>query len=228
MADWIYTERQWLDLPPREVPAGPRREQLVQFLRQVGSERRLRLFACACVRGVPDLPGDARLLRAVAAAEDFAEGRLNAADLERVRIGTYDVLAEYQFQNEIATHPTFGDDDPAVGLVAAVCELLHLDTAVSLPSWLREPFPYRATLYDVFGNPFRPVTVAAEWLAWRDGLVVEMARSIYDERRFVDGPILADALEEAGCAEPALLGHLRSPGRHVRGCWAIDLLLRWS
>jgi hypothetical protein len=37
--------------------------------------------------------------------------------------------------------------------------------------------------------------------------------------------ILADALEETGCADEELLGHLRGPGPHVRGCWPIDLLL---
>ena len=37
--------------------------------------------------------------------------------------------------------------------------------------------------------------------------------------------VLADALEEAGCDNADLLSHLRGPGPHVRGCWALDLLL---
>jgi hypothetical protein len=37
--------------------------------------------------------------------------------------------------------------------------------------------------------------------------------------------VLADMLEEAGCSDPQLLGHLRSPGPHVRGCFAVDALL---
>jgi hypothetical protein len=37
--------------------------------------------------------------------------------------------------------------------------------------------------------------------------------------------VLADALEDAGCADPDLLAHLRGPGPHVRGCWALDLVL---
>jgi hypothetical protein len=52
-----------------------------------------------------------------------------------------------------------------------------------------------------------------------------MARSIRDERRFSDLPLLADALEEAGCTNEQLLQHCRDSGSHVRGCWLLDLLL---
>jgi hypothetical protein len=41
---------------------------------------------------------------------------------------------------------------------------------------------------------------------------------------FADLPILADALEDAGCTEAAVLAHCRGGGEHVRGCWAVDLL----
>jgi len=52
-----------------------------------------------------------------------------------------------------------------------------------------------------------------------------MAREIHDERRFGDLPILADALEDAGCSAEAVLRHCRGPGPHVRGCWVVDLAL---
>jgi hypothetical protein len=78
---------------------------------------------------------------------------------------------------------------------------------------------------DVFVNPAHPVSVAPEWLRWRGDLVPRMARAIYDERRFKDLPVLADALEEAGCQDAAILGHLRGPGPHTRGCWPVDALL---
>src|SRR5262249_59387772 len=52
-------------------------------------------------------------------------------------------------------------------------------------------------LRDIFGNPFRPVAVDPRWLAWHDGAVKKLARSVYDRRRFADLPVLADALEEA-------------------------------
>jgi hypothetical protein len=77
-------------------------------------------------------------------------------------------------------------------------------------------------LRDIYGNPFRPVTLDA---AWQTSTVVALAQSVYDERAFERLPILADALEEAGCTNADLLVHCRQPGEHVRGCWVVDLLL---
>jgi hypothetical protein len=79
---------------------------------------------------------------------------------------------------------------------------------------------------ELFGPlPFRPASVDAAWLAGNDGTVSKLAAAIYDARAFERLPVLADALEDAGCSDAALLGHLRGPGPHVRGCWAVDLLL---
>jgi hypothetical protein len=50
------------------------------------------------------------------------------------------------------------------------------------------------------------------------------AIAVYETRDFAALPVLADALEEAGCSEPALLRHLRRPGDHIRGCWALELV----
>jgi hypothetical protein len=80
-------------------------------------------------------------------------------------------------------------------------------------------------LRDIFGNPFRSVTVDPAWLEWRDGLVKVMARKMWETGEFSDFPILADALEEAGCANEDILTHSRQSGEHVRGCWLVDLLL---
>jgi hypothetical protein len=80
-------------------------------------------------------------------------------------------------------------------------------------------------LRDLFGNPFRPVSVDPRWLRGNDAAVVKVAQGIYEECAFDRLPILADALEDAGCDQADLLGHLRGPGPHVRGCWAVDLLL---
>ena len=63
------------------------------------------------------------------------------------------------------------------------------------------------------------------WLTWHDGAVPRLAREIYDGRHFDRLPELADSLEAAGCAEASLLGHCREGKHHVRGCWALDLLL---
>jgi len=75
---------------------------------------------------------------------------------------------------------------------------------------------------DIFGNPFRPVTFAK---SWRTERTVGLALRMYEERAFAAMPILADALEEAGCDNADILTHCREPGVHVRGCWVVDLVL---
>jgi hypothetical protein len=80
-------------------------------------------------------------------------------------------------------------------------------------------------LRDIVGNPFRPVSVAPALLTWNDGLIVKLAQGIDAEQAFDRLPILADALEEAGCADADILGHLRGPGPHTRGCWVVDWVL---
>jgi hypothetical protein len=79
-----------------------------------------------------------------------------------------------------------------------------------------------ALLRDIFGNPFRPVSVDASWLA---GPVITLADTIYTDRAFDRLPLLADALEEAGCTDADILAHCRGDGPHVRGCWVVDLIL---
>src|SRR5207249_11021384 len=74
----------------------------------------------------------------------------------------------------------------------------------------------------IFGNPFRPMSGNPEWLTPN---VLKLAESIYDDRASDCLPILADALEDAGCDNADILAHCRGPGPHVRGCWVIDLLL---
>jgi hypothetical protein len=86
-----------------------------------------------------------------------------------------------------------------------------------------------ALLRCVFGNPFRSLAIDPAWLT---AMVGSLAQAAYDERELPGGhldparlTILADALEEAGCTDSVLLGHLRNPGPHVRGCHVVDLLL---
>jgi hypothetical protein len=79
-------------------------------------------------------------------------------------------------------------------------------------------------LRDLF-TPFAAPRVEPAWRVANDGAVPKLARVIYDERVFERMPILADALEEAGCDHAGLLGHCRSGEGHVRGCWALDAIL---
>src|SRR5438477_603101 len=71
---------------------------------------------------------------------------------------------------------------------------------------------------EVFGNPFSGAKVEQAWLAWGDGIASRLARATDEDGNFDRLPIIADALEEAGCDDQAALYHLRSPGPHVRGC----------
>src|SRR5262249_15629562 len=75
---------------------------------------------------------------------------------------------------------------------------------------------------DIFGNPFRPVVVNPSWLT---SDVRTLAEGIYQERAFDRMPILADALQDAGCDNDDILNHCRSDAPHVRGCWVVDLVL---
>ena len=74
----------------------------------------------------------------------------------------------------------------------------------------------------VFGPlPFRTVSISP---AWSTSTVTQVAAGIYEERAFDRMPILADALEDAGCTDVDVVGHCRGQGPHVRGCWVVDLL----
>ena len=85
-----------------------------------------------------------------------------------------------------------------------------------------------ALLCEIFGNLFRPVSADPSWRVWERGTAMQLARGFYDDRRFGDLPILADALEEAGCTEASILQHCRGKGPHIRRCWCVSLLLSRS
>ena len=78
-------------------------------------------------------------------------------------------------------------------------------------------------LRDIFGNVFKPIA----WeTAWCTSTVIALAKQMYDARDFGAMPILADALQDAGCEDAATLEHCRNPeGNHVRGCWVVDQIL---
>src|SRR2546423_14448951 len=83
-------------------------------------------------------------------------------------------------------------------------------------------------LGDLFGSPFRPVSLPPAWLT---AAVAGLALAAYEGRVLPSGElepqrlaVLADALEEAG-ASGLVLEHLRAPGAHVRGCHLVDAIL---
>jgi hypothetical protein len=95
--------------------------------------------------------------------------------------------------------------------VSRLCSELSWEQRIS---WLRDLFPYRQSL-----------AADPSWLSWSNGTVPQLVREIRNERQYELMPILADALEDAGCHNADILGHCRGPGLHVRGCWVVDLLL---
>jgi hypothetical protein len=129
----------------------------------------------------------------------------------------------------------------AYSAVAAVRLEERLERAEDLNSAFAEQKAQADMLRDIYGNPFRPPVVDRAWLAWQDRTAPQLGRATDEEWRpratdekwrppegTLDPArlaLLADALEDAGCTDAELLGHLRSPGPHVRGCWAVDLVL---
>lgn len=218
------TEDVWLDQRWDRVHP-PRRTFVVEWLHDHTSPRKMRLFACACARTVLDrFPN---LEPVIETAEAFADERANHAALSQMRQVAYESLSSFEVAQDLSGGE--GDGEP-VTLHAhrGICGLTHDNIALSLIEFLHEPFPYRQMLHEIFGNPFRPVTIAPECLSWNRGLIRRMAEEIYEQRTFDECPILADALEEAGCNHAGLVAHLHEPQHHVRGCWALDAILERS
>jgi hypothetical protein len=191
---------------------------MLVFLRGKGSERKLRLFACACCRDIWELIASEPSRNAVQASEEYADGRIRRKDLIEVR------ERAAREESDLAQWAVMAASRPkiAAGWVA------HLAAdAKDRPGIHRsyaptpKPSPQQCHhLRDIFGPlPFRPVSIDHTWLSWNGGAVVKLAQAIYDERRFEDMPVLADALEEAGCTCEEMIAHCREPGPHARGCW---------
>lgn len=232
-------------------------EAMLEFLRNAGdpSERRCRLFACACVRRISPLAGPASL-DAVAVAEQFADGRATEDELVAARRGAGPVAATRLRGHAVAVVwaasyccAHWAGHSPNLpykpGWLAAVRASGHARDAVvrkaasdaqksagNALAVMRaardaEVHAQAALLRDIFGDPCRSrPSVEAAWLALHDGTVKKLAEAIYVERAFERMPLLADALEDAGCTDKDILAHCREPrGVHVRGCYIIDLLL---
>jgi hypothetical protein len=207
---------------------------MLESLRGKASSRKLRLFAVACCRHllgqVAVNPWDRN---AVEVAEHFAEGKASPDELEGAAAATTpDWTAAYACAEAAsleggADAAIFSADNAAhaAGEHAASQVDADDDHPAFAAGQAAEREAQATFLRDIVGNPFRPVTIDPSWLMWDGAAVRHLAQAIYDERAFDRLPILADALEEAGCTSEELLAHCRAGGGHVRGCWAVDLLL---
>jgi hypothetical protein len=206
------------------------------------SDRKVRLFEVACCRRIWPLITGGPWREAVVLAERYADGEVG----DRGRRAAASKARPTQMLMGL---PTLNAGVAALRTTEKTCgKTYFLGNASAAVAYAANrsdrPFAqgvrYRAARSTemnaqvglarcVFGNPFRPVTMAP---AWRTPDVIGLAQAAYENRILPSGgldqqhlTILADALEDAGCSDRALLDHLRGPGVHVRGCWAVDALL---
>jgi hypothetical protein len=221
-----FLEREVVTLVDR-VPS-EHREAVRHHLLTLTSERKRRLLACAVARGVWPLLIDERSRIAVEVAERFADGRADDGELAAAVADAIRARDEVQMARSAARAATaavmVARFEIRLREASEVCAVAA--TMGSLWPMLAEAKRWQAAqVRDIFGNPFRPPpAIDPSWLGWNDGAVISLARAIYEESRFEDTPVLADALEEAGCRDEEVLGHLRGPGQHAKGCFLIDLL----
>jgi hypothetical protein len=213
-------------------------ERMLAYLEGSAGDRKLCLLCCACARRVWHLLETAALRQAVEALERFAEGEIEEAAFRAAASTTHPLMnyreeifsgqpreevlyAAYAMNFAMYRFPGYGYRKP-----------LEFFALATRPHGDEESAAHVDLIREVFGNPFRRAALQPAWHQWSEGLIVKLATAVYDERILPAGTldparlgILADALEEAGCTDPDILGHLRCPGPHVRGCWAVDLLL---
>jgi hypothetical protein len=217
-------------------------DKMLALLRGKASDRKLRYFLAACARRVLPDSADEAMLEAVAVAERFAEGAESRPRLTRARsslqtrhparVSRWSPLYSAHLRSVPAWHMTREQVFQAAREGARGCAWSSTRTT-ALGGYVARTFPEdeRAAqaflLRDSFGNPFRaPPTIEPAVLAGNDGTVVKAAQASYDERRWDDLRILADALDDAGCNDEEVLAHGRAPAKvPVGGCWAIDWLL---
>jgi hypothetical protein len=211
-------EEQWL------ACEDPR--QMLLFLASVASDRKARLCAVAFCRHDHIYRSDGNMRRVVMMAEAFADGLVDEAALASVT--GYE--SDEDPALEAASEPSPGF--PFVNHAARTADLVcwwRADPAGrqrGTPAFFKRVAAEKAELSrlvrDIFANPFRPVPLSPQW---RTDTALALARQMYEGRDFSAMPILADALQDAGCEDADILDHCRGAGPHVRGCWVVDLVL---
>jgi len=203
-------------------------EQMLEPLRHA-TRRKLRLVACACCRAMFDYLNDDQRA-AVEAAELYADG-YGKRQFRTVNRTHFDRHGAF-FDEVSIGNPTPDRTIVAECLTSCTCVMpddqsdewdgaadaiftLNYTTGASRLSCER-------LLREIFANPFRPVAFDP---SWRTSTAVAIAKGMYESRDFAAMPLLADALQDAGCEHPDMLDHCRGPGPHVKGCWVVDFVL---
>jgi hypothetical protein len=204
---------------------------LMDSLRETGSDRKHLLAAIHACRSASTTFQLPVLSTALTICERKAEGRASDGELHRlvnVLVNRLNVL------NPDPTDPKNQSKRFAAGNVVGLVDALvgagpeagtsgRIRGSVQLVCVGERDAEHVDIIHDIFGNPFRPVAFDP---AWRTSDAVALAQSMYDARNFGAMPILADALQDAGCDSADVLTHCRDANQvHVRGCWVCDLVL---
>ncbi len=235
-------------LKPAEWQTCTSPQRMIEHLRAANrvhlskpGRRKLLLFAIACCRrGWAKLKHDPTR-PALEAAERFADGEIAKSTFERTarlafravqpQLEWLAITGEAMVLWEV--QQGWGPTDPVASLRTAVLVLpgcrpsdvweMHATAAhgVAGKRVAGELVAQCELIRDIFGDPFRK---SAFDRRWRTSTARGLAEAIYAERAFDRMPILADALEDAGCDDPQVLAHCRGEGPHVRGCWMVDLV----
>jgi hypothetical protein len=228
------TEAEWL--------AGGDAKAMLVFLRDRATARKKRLFACGCCAGMwAGAPHEAaehairfgeRVADRCAVGEEFHLDEVMNAQ-QRAGAGSDPLTAVRLLYVLSCVLP-----DP-LSLFSQTPPTSFRDKLMEAPRrvirWFRgtppaptdeqraRHTPWLPTIRCVFGNPFRPVAFFPQW---HTDTTLALARQMYESREFSAMPILADALQDAGCDNTDILDHCRDVNAtHCRGCWVLDLLL---
>jgi hypothetical protein len=193
-------------------------EKMLKWLGKRFTRRKRRLLGCATARQVEHLIRNPVNHKIVELCERYADREASKEEVQKA------------FKRLVWEPPSYCEwniRDMAMGFrtpeASHASDLHHFPEERSVKRVQRD---WADVMRDLYGPlPFRKVRIQPAWLAANDGAVTTLAQTIYQDRRWSDMPILADALEEAGCANADLLDHCRAKQRHYRGCWAVDLIL---
>jgi hypothetical protein len=231
------TEAEWL--------AATDPTPMLDFIHERASNRKVALYLCGGCRSRPDLFYSPSSITAIDLYERNADGLLPKEDKWYATWYAEEATFGFDFEpNTLPRRPEIVQRLVELGAVSAsalsggawvvneeIRQRLHYaaELVYNMPGvserllWYlaRIDWPGRWLFDCVFGNPFRPVSLDPAWLT---STVVALAGGIYADRAFDRMPILADALQDAGCDHDDILTHCRGDSPHVRGCWVVDLL----
>jgi hypothetical protein len=207
-------------------------EGLWRALAPLGRRRR-RLLASALVRALGHWVTDPAVVAALEANDLFADTSLPKARLRRARDALFRSMQALE-----RSHSTDATQRAEkVGLQAVRCATWYACADAVPGAGVREAAravqeveglpaeDARRRLYSVYREVAGPTPAVAWDPGSRTSVAVQLAAQMYESRDFGAMPILADALQDAGCENDDILSHCRGDEPHVRGCWVVDLVL---